>query len=60
MSEMNAVLTCRGLRKIYMQGKVEVPVLLGVDLAVAQGECVSKPCVCIGARRNAIFEVTAA
>ncbi len=32
---------CRGLRKIYLQGKVEVPVLLGVDLTVANGECVA-------------------
>ena len=31
-------LACRGLRKIYLQGRVEVPVLLGVDLAVAKGE----------------------
>ena len=36
-----AALSCRGLRKIYLQGKVEVPVLLGVDLAVARGECVA-------------------
>ncbi|MBI4189949.1 MAG: lipoprotein-releasing ABC transporter ATP-binding protein LolD [Betaproteobacteria bacterium] len=34
-------LACRGLRKIYLQGKVEVPVLLGVDLTVGQGECVA-------------------
>jgi len=34
-------LECRGLRKIYLQGKVEVPVLLGVDLAVAKGEHVA-------------------
>ena len=36
MSE--TALACRGLRKVYMQGKVEVPVLLGVDLTVAKGE----------------------
>ena len=36
MSE--TALACRSLRKIYTQGKVEVPVLLGVDLAVAKGE----------------------
>jgi lipoprotein-releasing system ATP-binding protein len=36
-----AALSCRGLRKIYLQGKVEVPVLLGVDLAVAKGEHVA-------------------
>jgi lipoprotein-releasing system ATP-binding protein len=33
-----AVLACRGLRKTYRQGADEVPVLLGVDLAVAPGE----------------------
>lgn len=33
------VLACRGLRKVYLQGKVEVPVLLGVDLTVGNGEC---------------------
>jgi lipoprotein-releasing system ATP-binding protein len=32
------VLGCRGLRKIFRQGKVEVPVLLGIDLDVAPGE----------------------
>ena len=36
-----AVLTCRNLKKIYRQGKVEVPVLLGVDLDVARGERVA-------------------
>jgi lipoprotein-releasing system ATP-binding protein len=34
-------LACHGLRKIYWQGKVEVPVLLGVDLTVAKGEFVA-------------------
>jgi lipoprotein-releasing system ATP-binding protein len=34
-------LACRGLRKVYLQGKVEVPVLLGVELTVARGECVT-------------------
>ena len=34
----DAALQCRDLRKIYLQGKVEVPVLLGVNLAVAKGE----------------------
>ena len=28
------VLTCRGVRKTYQQGRIEVPVLLGVDLDV--------------------------
>lgn len=40
MSE-EAILSCRGLKKIYVQGKVEVPVLLGVDLDIARGERVS-------------------
>ena len=34
----DAALACRDLRKIYLQGKVEVPVLLGVNLTVAKGE----------------------
>jgi lipoprotein-releasing system ATP-binding protein len=37
----NAVLSCRGLRKVFFQGKVEVPVLLGIDLDVASGERVA-------------------
>ncbi len=32
------VLECRGLRKTYVSGPLEVPVLLGVDLSVARGE----------------------
>ncbi len=32
------VLECRGVHKIYRQGKVDVPVLLGVDLVVQAGE----------------------
>ena len=32
------VLECRGLRKTYVSGPLEVPVLLGVDLTVARGE----------------------
>ena len=35
------VLSCRGLRKIYRQGKVEVPVLMGIDLDVFPGERVA-------------------
>ncbi len=34
----NAVLVCTGLMKSYWQGPVEVPVLAGIDLAVAPGE----------------------
>src|SRR5512146_190840 len=33
--------SCWVLRKIYVQGKVEIPVLLGVDLQVAAGERVA-------------------
>ena len=40
MSEA-AVLSCRGLKKTYLQGKVGVPVLLGVDLDIARGERVA-------------------
>jgi lipoprotein-releasing system ATP-binding protein len=36
-----AVLECRALRKTYVSGPLEVPVLLGVDLAVARGERVA-------------------
>ena len=35
------VISCRGLQKTFYQGKVEVPVLLGVDLDVAAGERVA-------------------
>jgi lipoprotein-releasing system ATP-binding protein len=37
----DAVISCRGLRKSYFQGKVEVPVLLGIDLEIAVGERVA-------------------
>ena len=37
----DAVLECRGLRKVFRQGNVEVPVLLGVDFAVQRGERVA-------------------
>jgi lipoprotein-releasing system ATP-binding protein len=36
-----AVVSCRGLTKIFYQGKVEVPVLTGIDLDVAQGDVIS-------------------
>ena len=35
------VLACRGLAKTYRSGPLEVPVLLGIDFAVAQGERVA-------------------
>ena len=35
------VISCRGLSKTFHQGKVAVPVLLGVDLTVAAGERVA-------------------
>src|SRR5688500_15683319 len=35
------VVACRGLSKIYRQGKVDVPVVLGVDLDVQRGERVA-------------------
>lgn len=38
---MSEVLSCRNLKKIYMQGKTEVPVLLGIDLEVMAGESVA-------------------
>src|SRR5918993_5856313 len=43
MNETSAqpVIQCRGLRKIFRQGKVEVPVLMGVDLEVYPGERVA-------------------
>ena len=40
-SMKEAVIACRGLRKIYQQGKVEVPVLLSIDFEVARGERVA-------------------
>jgi len=41
MSELAPVLECEGLKKTYRTGPLEVPVLLGVDLAVARGERVA-------------------
>src|SRR5438552_16855479 len=38
---LSAVLECRALRKTYVSGPLEVPVLLGVDLTVTRGERVS-------------------
>ena len=34
----DAAIACRDLHKVYLQGRVEVRVLLGVNLAVAKGE----------------------
>src|SRR5215210_5225500 len=39
--EGDVVVSCRDLAKIYRQGKVEVPVLMGVDLEVRRGERVA-------------------
>ncbi len=39
--KQDRVISCRGLHKTYYQGKVEVPVLLGVDLEIAAGERVA-------------------
>jgi lipoprotein-releasing system ATP-binding protein len=41
LPENEVVVSCRGLRKVFMQGKSEVPVLLGVDLDVVRGERVA-------------------
>jgi lipoprotein-releasing system ATP-binding protein len=40
-AEDTSVVSCRDLAKIYRQGKVEVPVLLGVNLDVQRGERVA-------------------
>ena len=37
----NTVIACRGLRKIFQQGKIDVPVLLGIDFEIARGERVA-------------------
>jgi lipoprotein-releasing system ATP-binding protein len=37
----DAAIACRDLRKVYLQGKVEVRVLLGINLSVAKGEHVA-------------------
>jgi lipoprotein-releasing system ATP-binding protein len=37
----SVIFACRDLRKTYLQGKVEVPVLLGVNLEIGKGECVA-------------------
>jgi lipoprotein-releasing system ATP-binding protein len=41
MSDAAPVLECRGLRKTYRGGPQDVPVLLGVDLAIRAGERVA-------------------
>ena len=40
-STATPVLQCRGLAKTYVSGPLDVPVLLGIDLAVARGERVA-------------------
>ena len=40
-TKQEAVIACRDLRKTYYQGKVAVPVLLGVNLEVGRGERVA-------------------
>jgi putative ABC transport system ATP-binding protein len=34
----NAIVSCRGIEKIYRQGAIEVPALNGVDLEIAAGD----------------------
>jgi lipoprotein-releasing system ATP-binding protein len=34
----NAVLSCTGLKKTFAQGELNVPVLMGIDLAIGAGE----------------------
>ena len=41
MPSPDSVIACSGLRKVYGQGRAEVPVLLGVDLQVDRGERVA-------------------
>ncbi len=41
MNNTAPVLECRGLRKTYKSGPLEVPVLLGIDLSVMAGERVA-------------------
>ena len=38
MSDNELVISCRNLHKTYLQGKVEVPVLFGINLDVKAGE----------------------
>ncbi|CAB1369394.1 lipoprotein-releasing ABC transporter ATP-binding protein LolD [Denitratisoma oestradiolicum] len=41
MSDLDFILRCRGLRKSFHQGTVEVPVLSGIDFELAAGEAVA-------------------
>lgn len=38
MNNISTIISCQNLKKIYYQGKIEVPVLLGVDISVNKGE----------------------
>src|SRR5579862_6919406 len=35
---MSAIVSCRGITKVYRQGAVEVPAVRGVDLDIDQGD----------------------
>lgn len=40
-SDNNYVLECRGLKKTFSEGRLKVSVLKGIDLQIAEGECVA-------------------
>ena len=41
MNNATPVIACRDLGKTYLQGKIEVPVLLGINFEIAEGERVA-------------------
>ena len=41
VADGSPVLACRGLAKTYYSGPLQVPVLLGIDLAIERGERVA-------------------